>query len=190
MIQLDPRYCALVLIDLQKGILGIPGLAPHTAAEVETAGKALAARFRTAGAPVFLVHVGFGPDFAVAPPSSVDAPIQRPAGGLPADWSDFVEGLQQSGDIPVLKRQWGAFYGTELDLQLRRRGITTLVLGGIATNFGVESTARCAWEHGYQVVLAEDAATSVSAEMHDFAVTKIFPRISRVSRSDNITFTS
>jgi nicotinamidase-related amidase len=86
----------------------------------------------------------------------------------------------------ITKRQWGAFYGTELDLQLRRRGIRTIVIGGIATNFGVESTARDAFERGYEQVFAEDAMSSVSAEAHRFAVSVVFPRIGRVRSTDEI----
>ncbi len=132
------------------------------------------------------VHVHFAPDFSDALRQPVDSPMQRPAGGLPADFADFADGLVEAGDIIVTKRQWGAFYGTDLDLQLRRRGVTTIVLGGIATNFGVESTARAAWEHGYEVVFAEDAMTSVAEGMHRFAVESIFPRIGRVASSDAI----
>ena len=55
-------------------------------------------------------------------------------------WSELADGLAAAGDIVITKRQWGAFHGTELDLQLRRRGIRGIVLGGIATNFGVEFT--------------------------------------------------
>jgi nicotinamidase-related amidase len=95
--------------------------------------------------------------------------------------------LAKPGDVLITKRQWGAFHGTELDLQLRRRGVGTMVLAGIATNFGVESTARQAWEHGYSVVIAEDATSSYSAEMHNFAVKFIFPRISRVVESADLS---
>ena len=187
MIELDPRSTALVLIDLQNGILGMP-LAPRSGAEVLAVGQGLAEKFRTAGAPVVLVQVAFAPDFADSPRQPVDAPMQRPAGGLPAGWSDLVDGLALPGDIRITKRHWGAFHGTELDLQLRRRGISTIVLGGIATNFGVESTARHAWEHGYAVVLAEDACTSLAADLHDMAVGRIFPRISRVVSSSAVGF--
>jgi nicotinamidase-related amidase len=90
------------------------------------------------------------------------------------------------GDIHVTKRQWGAFYGTDLDLQLRRRGIGTVLLGGVATNFGVESTARDAWERNYRVVFVEDAMSSVTAEAHAFAISTIFPRIGRVRSSAQI----
>lgn len=172
----DPRSTALILIDLQQGIVaGDKG--PHSADTVVAAGKDLAARFRTHGAPVVLVHVGFTPD--TMPSQTVDQP-RLPAVGTPPAFSEFVEGLRQDGDIVVLKRHWGAFTGTDLDLHLRRRGVKTLVIAGIATNFGVESTARSAWELSYDVVIVEDACTSRSTELHDFAVRHILPQIARM----------
>ncbi|MNL57819.1 Isochorismatase family protein YecD [compost metagenome] len=86
----------------------------------------------------------------------------------------------------MTKRQWGAFYGTDLDLQLRRRGIKSVVLGGISTNIGVESTARAAWEHGYELVIAEDLCSAQNAEMHQFAFDNIFPRLARVRSTREI----
>ena len=83
----------------------------------------------------------------------------------------------EPGDFVITKHQWGAFYGTELDLQLRRRGITTIVLCGIATNIGVESTARFAFEYGYNQVFIEDAMASMSADEHSFTVAKTLPRM-------------
>lgn len=185
MSDLDPRTTALVLIDLQNGIVGLP-LAPRSGAEVLIEGRSLAQRFRARGAPVVLVRVAWAADFADAPGQRVDQPMAVPPGGLPADWSTLLEGLVQPTDIVITKRQWGAFTGTELDLQLRRRGIRTIVLGGIATNFGVESTARQAWELGYEVVLAENVCTSTSRELHDMAVRAIFPRIARVVQAADI----
>jgi nicotinamidase-related amidase len=187
MIALDSRRTALVLIDLQNGILDMP-LAPRAGAEVLAASADLARRFRAAGAPVALVRVGWAADFADAPRAHVDQPTPRPPGGFPAEWSDLAGGLAQPGDILIVKRQWGAFYGTELDLQLRRRDVKTIVLGGVATNFGVESTARQAWELGYEVILAEDASASLSGEMHAFSVEKIMPRIARVADSARLSF--
>jgi nicotinamidase-related amidase len=91
-----------------------------------------------------------------------------------------------SSDLVITKRQWGAFYGTELDLQLRRRGMRSIALGGIATNIGVESTARSAAEHGYELVIPEDLCSSVSAEMHAFTFKYILPRLARITTSDII----
>jgi nicotinamidase-related amidase len=185
MLKLDPKTTALVLIDLQKGIMGRQP-APHSADQVLKLATGLAASFRKAGAPVVLVNVSFAGDFKDALRQPVDEPFAAPPGGFPENFSELADGLAQPGDILITKRQWGAFYGTEMDLQLRRRGIQTIVLGGIATNAGVESTARAAWEHGYAVVLVEDATSALSAEMHDFAIGKIFPRISRVVKCADV----
>lgn len=187
MLTLDPRTTALVLIDLQVGIISRE-LAPYSGPDALAAGKALAEKFRAAGAKVVLVNVGFAPDFADALRQPVDEPMQRPPGGFLAGWNDLAEGLAQPGDILVTKKQWGAFHGTDLDLQMRRRGITTLVIAGIATNFGVESTVRQAWELGYAVVVPEDACTTMSAELHGFAVRGVFPRVSRVVKCADIGF--
>jgi len=187
MLKLDRNTTALVLIDLQKGIVGRE-LAPHSGQQVVKNSKDLAERFRQAGAPVVLVNVAFAADFKDALRQEVDEPFAMPPGGFPADFSELTEGLAKPGDLRITKRQWGAFYGTELDLQLRRRGIRTIVLAGIATNIGVESTARQAWEHGYSLIVAEDATTGMSAEMHNFAVKVIFPRISRVVKSADLSF--
>ena len=99
----------------------------------------------------------------------------------PADWAEIVPELgPEPGDLVITKRQWGAFYGTELDLQLRRRGIDTILLTGIATNIGVESTARDAYERGYEQVFVEDAMAARNADEHANTVRTIFPRMGRV----------
>jgi len=173
------RNCALVLIDLQEGILART-TAPHSAADVTARAAAMAKAFRARDMPVVLVTVGWAGDM-------IDAPRQRYAAAIPApaDPDAFVAlpgALEVSAhDIHVRKRQWGAFYGTDLDLQLRRRRINQIVLAGIATNMGVESTARAAWEHGYSILFAEDATSSFSTEMHAFAFETIFPRLGLVT---------
>ena len=185
MIKLEAATTALVLIDLQKGIVSRP-IAPYAGPDIVKTSIQVAERFRQAGATVVLVNVGFSPDFKDALRQPVDQPSAMPPGGFPAGFMDLADGLAQPGDLRITKRQWGAFHGTELDLQLRRRGIQTIVLGGIATNAGVESTARQAWEHGYAVVLAEDATSGMSAEMHEFAIKNIFPRLSRIMKAGEI----
>lgn len=182
--ELDPRSTALVLIDLQRGITAFPA-EPHAAADVIARAARLAAGFRAAGAPVVLVRVAFSADGGdrLQAPADEAQPARRP----PADFSEIVADLgPEEGDIVVTKRQWGAFYGTDLDLQLRRRGVTTIVLGGISTNFGVESTARDARERGYELLLVEDAMSARSADDHDFALARIFPRIGRVCSTDDV----
>ena len=186
MIELDPQSTALVLIDLQKGILGHT-LAPTTADELLARGQALAERFRAAKATVVLVNVAFSADGGDMLRQRVDEAPAMPAGGFPAGWSEFPPGLMQPGDLLITKRQWSAFHGTELDLQLRRRGIRSIVLGGVSTQIGVESTARQAYEHGYELLIVKDATTSSVAEGHAMSMKHVLPRIARLVRSDDIT---
>ncbi|MGK9173047.1 hydrolase [Yokenella regensburgei] len=184
MLQLDATKTALVVIDLQEGILPFAG-GPYSAAQVVSRSAKLADKFRAAGAPVMLVRVGWSADFAEA----LKQPVDAAAGGhaLPENWWDYPAALgKQESDIEVTKRQWGAFYGTDLELQLRRRGIETIVLCGISTNIGVESTARNAWELGFSLVVVEDACAAATAEQHQGSMTNIFPRIGRVRTTDEI----
>jgi nicotinamidase-related amidase len=184
MITLPASSTALILVDLQNGIIGMP-LEPHSGEAVVSVARTLAGRFRDASAPVVLVNVDFSPDYADALKTPVDQSWPLPPEGFPKGWSDIIDGLAGPADIRITKRQWGAFYGTELDLQLRRRGVNTVVIGGVATNIGVESTARAAHEHGYAVVVVEDACAGQSAAMHAFAFTHIMPRLGRVATADD-----
>ena len=175
---------AFVSIDLQKGIVS-RSTAPYSTRQVITNASSIAGAFRKSGMPVFLVRVSRSPDGkdALRPVADVQAPVQT----LPPDYADIVPELgPKEGDFVITKRQWGAFYGTELDLEFRRRGITTMVLCGISTNIGVESTARFAFEYGYHQVFAEDAMAALSAEEHAATITKIFPRIGLVKKTEEI----
>ncbi|WP_326687134.1 MULTISPECIES: isochorismatase family protein [unclassified Streptomyces] len=180
---IDPKS-ALVLVDLQKGITRIPG-APYTPAEVIERGARLATAFRLRGLPVVLVNV------TGTPPGRIETPLSGRGGEAPApDWADLVPELDiQDTDIHVTKQSWGAFYGTSLDLELRRRGVTQVVLGGIATRFGVESTARAAHEHGYNVTVAVDACTDMSADGHRASVEGVFPRLGETATTAEILAT-
>ena len=112
---------ALVVIDLQKGIASNPALRPHSSEEVIMNATKLANVFRKSSMPVFLVHVIGTKETALKVIS--DVTFSRPASPSP-DWTEFVPELTPTAsDVVITKRQWGAFYGTELDLQLRRRGI-------------------------------------------------------------------
>jgi len=184
LLNLDPATTALVLIDLQQGILPY-AKAPRDAAAVLANAVPLVAAFRQVKSPVVRVKVGWSDDGGDALKATADAP--NPPGALPADWlADPAELPTQPGDIAIVKRQWGAFHGTELDLQLRRRGIRTIVLAGIATAIGVESTARFAWELGYDIVFAEDATSGPDAAMHANSFEKVFPRLGRVRATADV----
>jgi nicotinamidase-related amidase len=177
-LSLDPKTTALVLIDLQNGITS-RATAPHSSADVVSRAVQLADAFRARGATIVLVRVAFAADDSDRLKMPIDA--QVPAMPQSADWSEIVTVLgPKSGDVVITKHQWGAFYGTELDLHLRRRGIKTIVIGGISTNFGVESTARDAFERAFALVFVEDATSAMSAEGHNFAMKNIFPRLGLV----------
>jgi nicotinamidase-related amidase len=156
-------------------------LAPHSSAEVVERAAGLASAFRKSGGTVVFVRVLL--------PEILQLPVDRPlmSGTPPANASELVpEAWVQPTDLKVTKRQWGAFYGTELDQQLRRRGVRTIVIGGIATNFGVESTARAGFDQGYEMVFAEDAMSSLSAELHEFSIKNVFPLMGRVRSVEQI----
>ena len=129
------------------------------------------------------VRVSFATNLADTFRPPVDQPT--PYAALPPGWDELPEPLPPE-DLLITKRNWGAFHGTEMDLQLRRRGIKTIVLAGIATSFGVESTARTAWELGYDIVFAEDATSGPDAASHAHSFEKIFPRIGRVRRTAQV----
>jgi len=179
---LDPASTALILIDLQRGIVGRQGL-PHPAEEVVRNGLRLAQTAKERGALVVLVHVSYAADWGDSVRMDTE---ERPPSIAAPGWDELLPELLPLADVVVRKRQWGAFYGTDLDLQLRRRGRRTLILGGIATNFGVESTARAAFERNYQLVLVEDAMTGVVAGDHEFALRRIFPRLGRIASTADV----
>jgi nicotinamidase-related amidase len=181
---IDRAKTALVVIDLQKGVVGRQ-TAPYTADSIVKNAAAIAAAFRKNGMPIFLVRVAFSADGKDMLRPLVDAPW--PTQTPPPDWTEIVPEMgPKPGDFVITKHQWGAFYGTELDLQLRRHGITSIVLCGIATNIGVESTARFAFEYGFNQIFVEDAMAAMSAEEHALTVAKIFPRIGLVKKTSEI----
>ncbi len=168
---------ALIVIDLQKGILGMPGA--HPIPEIVDRSAQLARAFRQRSLPVVLVNV------SGAAPGRTDAGM--PAFSFPPDWTDLAPELQaQPGDHLVTKQRWGAFLGTDLDAYLRRRAVTQIVLAGVATSIGVESTARGAYDLGYNVTLAVDAMTDRDLEMHRRSVEKVFPRLGETAQTADL----
>ena len=180
--QLDPKKTALVLIDLQNAIVGM-NTAPHTAAQVVENSKKLAETFRAHGAPVVYVRVDLN-DFMKLP---VDKPHNMGDTPPPAIASEITLSAGfQPGDILITKRHWGAFADTDLEQQLKNRGVDTVVLTGISTNSGVESTARQGTGLGFAFVLVEDACAGQDAEQHRFAFENTFPRLTRVRNTGEV----
>ena len=173
---LDPKT-ALIVVDLQKGIVAYP--TAHPIGEVVSRSRSLADAFRARGLPVALVNV------AGSAPGRTEHPRNNQP--YPAGWTDLIPELnQQPGDIVVTKRTWGAFASTDLEDQLRARGVTQVVIVGVATGTGVEATARQAYEQGFNVTLAIDAMTDTRPEAHDYSIAKVFPRLGETGATQEI----
>lgn len=172
---LDPQT-ALIVVDLQKGIVSLPvaGIG-----EVVKNAAALADAFRRHGLPVVLVNVAGG-----APGRAEQS---RQLANLPADWADLVPELGcQPQDHLVTKRTWGAFVNTGLEDRLKSLGVTQVVLAGVSTSIGVESTARQAYELGFNVTLATDAMTDLNPDAHLNSTARIFPRLGETGTTADI----
>ncbi|WP_166307625.1 isochorismatase family protein [Bradyrhizobium sp. 2S1] len=173
---LDP-VTALIVVDLQRGLVGSPFM--HPFADVVARTCALISAFRQRGLPVVLVKVD-----GVAP-GRTERP--RYGGHFPDGWTDLIPELErQPDDIVVTKRTWGAFASTDLENQLRARGVTQVVIAGVATGTGVESTARQAYEAGFNVTLATDAMTDVRPNAHAYSVEHVFPRLGEAGSTQAI----
>ncbi|HEY0222748.1 MAG TPA: isochorismatase family protein [Lactovum miscens] len=183
---LDLRETALVIIDLQKGIVNREGFAPFSVNEVIEKNEKLAASLVNTDALIVAVHVkNYGPEVLTP---IVDKPLKKIAPSM--DYSDFVIGVvndpESQNVIQVVKHNWGAFYGTDLEVQLRRRGIKTIILTGIATTIGCDTTAREAFQRGFNVITVPDAMTDFSVRFHEATVKYIFNRMGRVRSTEEV----
>ena len=174
---LDPKT-ALIVVDLQKGIVDSPFI--HPISDVIKLSRALLDAFRRQDLPVVLVNVaGRAPGRTEQPPRNVT---------FAEGWTDLLPELgQQPGDILVTKRTWGSFANTYLEAQLRARGVTQVVVTGVATGTGVEATARQAYEQGFNVTLAIDAMTDVRPEAHEYSIAHVFPRLGETGSTQQIS---
>ena len=168
---------ALIVVDLQKGIVSLP--LAHSIADVVANSRALAMAFRQRGLPVALVNVNGGAPGRTERPS--------PRGAYPEGWIDLIPELDpQPGDIFVTKQTWGAFASTNLEARLKALGVTQVVITGVATGTGVEATARQAYEQGFNVTLAIDAMADLRAEAHDYSIAHVFPRLGETGTTQDI----
>lgn len=173
---LDPKS-ALIVVDLQKGIVGSPFI--HPIADVIERTQALVTAFRELHLPVVLVNVAGGA------PGRTEQP--RRFATFPEGFADLIPELdQRPNDITVTKLTWGAFASTDLEAQLKARGVTQVVITGVATGTGVESTARQAYEAGFNVTLATDAMTDGRPEAHAYSLAHVFPRLGETGTTQEI----
>lgn len=176
---IDFKKTALVLIDLQKGIV-----ASHGGGEVVEKATELVELFHQNQGFIVFVNVAFHDGKDILKPITDKPALSQK---MPDDWAELDPRLDiRKSDYRLTKRQWGAFFGTDLDLQLRRRGMDTIVLCGISTNRGVESTAREAYQFGYNQIFVEDAMKAHSEEEHQASVRFVFPQIGRIRRTADL----
>ena len=175
---------ALLLVDLQRFVVELP-LRPHHGHDVLARAIALLSAARAKSMPVIFIRIGeqYRQALQLAPPC--DRPL--PGFEIAADGFALAQGLAPRADeVIVTKYNWGGFYGTDLELQLRRRKIGQLIMAGIATNYAIESTARAAHERGYAQILVEDAISAFSLEEHEHPFATVFPKIARVRTTKEV----
>ncbi len=176
------KNTALVLIDLQKGVVGLT--LAHPVADILANSAKLVAAFRKAGLPIVIVNVN--------PAGAAWLKARKePAAGPPrphqADWIEITPEIKtEPGDIFITKQTWGAFYETQLDEELKKIGVTGIVLAGVSTSAGVEGTARQASERAYNITFAKDAITDMVAEAHERSLKYIFPRIGEIGDTEDV----
>ena len=179
---LNDEPTALVIIDLQRGIAGRE-VHPHSGRSVVANAALLVEAFHRAQLPIVFVRVSFTPETMLKPILD-NAPSMPPP---QAGWDELVPEMDvREADVVVTKRNWGAFYGTDLDMQLRRRGVKRIAICGIATSIGVESTARDAFERNYKLLFVEDAMAAMSAQEHEYACSVVFPRMGIIRSTDDV----
>lgn len=180
-----PGKTALVLIDMQNAV-NRHAAEPHSAVDVIARVGTLVDQARIVGILPIFVRTSFLNDESDALRQTIDQERPRKP-ERPAGWDQIVDELRPKPTEPVvIKRSWNAFFGSDLDLQLRRHGVTTIIFAGISTNFGVEGTARSAYDRGFEIVFVEDAMASNTKENHEFAVRKIFPMLGRVRSLETV----
>ncbi len=173
---LDPQT-ALIVVDLQKGILNMPSI--HPLADVIDCSCQLIQAFRKQKLPVVLINV------AGTAPGRTEEPRRHRE--LSAGFSELIPELSQQPDVILItKRTWGAFANTNLEAQLKAKGVTQVVLTGVATGTGVEATARQAYEAGFNVTIAVDAVTDMRAEAHEYSLKHVFPRLGETGSTKDI----
>ncbi|HHZ9248419.1 TPA: cysteine hydrolase, partial [Enterococcus faecium] len=181
----DLSKTAFVAIDMQKEIVNNGTLSPHTAASILTNNDLLVRTLKRTAALKVLVNV----DISTFPYLSQQTDMGGMTASVPPEFTDLLlkDSLKDTDNmLTITKYNPSAFFGTSLDLQLRRRGIETIILSGVATTNGVYATALDAFQHGYHIVLAEDACSDRDKESHQLFIKKIFPKTARVRSTKQI----
>jgi nicotinamidase-related amidase len=175
--RIDPARTALLVMDYQAALVasleGADALLARAAEAVATV--------RERGGHIGFVRVGLDDaDIAAMPPTSrMAARIADMGPMIHADspaTAHHERVAPRPGDIAVRKTRVGAFSTTDLDEQLRARGVDTLILAGISTSGVVLSTVRDAHDRDYRLYVLADACADRQTDVHDTLIDKVFPR--------------
>lgn len=178
--KLDLSKTAYVAIDIQKGIMDSHQMSPYTNEEILSASNRLANLFKNTDSLIVLVNVD-GTTFSYLHPSRIERSEETP---MPKIYTEFSMNIAKDESaknvIQITKHNPGAFFGTDLDLQLRRRGIDTIILSGVSTSNGVYATALDAFQYGYKLYIVEDATADRDTEIHNLFFKKLYPKLGTV----------
>lgn len=177
---IDPKKTALLVLDLQNAVVNRP-MQPNDPKDVVKRAAKLAGAFREVGSQVIMVNVSYTEFFK--PIADVESkPLNSEEG-----WDQLVSELNvKDTDMKVTKSGWSAFAGTDLDKYLRSHSADTLVLCGISTNIGVETTARDAYDLKYNQIFAVDAMAAKSTEEHEHTIKYVFGRTGLVRNTQDV----
>lgn len=186
MTSLNLSKTAYLAIDLQDGILNNGVLAPYSSDAVLLASDQLAETFKNTEALITLVNVD-ATSFHYLHPARYtrEQPIKVPDSYMQLSMAIATDDTA-SNVVTVTKHNPGAFFGTDLDLQLRRRGIDTIILSGLTTSNGVYATALDAFQHGYQLYIVEDATSDRDPDLHHLFFDKLYPKLGTVVTLDQV----
>jgi nicotinamidase-related amidase len=176
---LDPKRTALLVMDFQQGIVQrMPDVEPLLARV-----RQAIADVREHGGTIGYVRVAFTEeDWAAVPDSAMFAQVAQNRLMHHEDASTAIHDAlaPQPGDIVVRKTRVGAMFTTDLDRQLRDRGVDTLVLAGLSTSGVVLSTVIEATDRDYQLYVLSDGTDDPDTEVRDFLLGKVFPRRAQI----------
>ncbi|MGW0180409.1 isochorismatase family cysteine hydrolase [Nocardia sp. NPDC003345] len=172
-----PAASALVVVDMQSGTLPNARAVPADLLLDRVA--LLLTGFRQAGHTVVHLVATGTPDGRTAYADS--------GRSWDEDRTEIPPEVAPTGNEPLLRRRaWSGFAGTDLEQRLRAGGVTTVVVAGLATTFGVESTARSAYDLGFDVIVAADAVSDPDPAGHERSITRVFPVLGRVAAAADI----
>ena len=195
-----PSRTAVILIDLQNDIIRNPNGPFYGAIAEQVRNRQVVERVvrltdqaRAAGALIFFITVVRRQDYqdvvnqinefvaaGKAPPPKQQVSLVEGTTG-----AQLVDELKpQPADYVLVKKRRNAFHQTELDFHLRARNITTVAIGGVATDLGVENTVRDAWDRDYNVIVLDDISVAVPPAAHDYAISNVFPRMARIMNTE------